>query len=145
MWPFSETNAAAMRTLKIQATPNRQCETKDQQGVTIALTLSPKPPEAPPRVRGLINPQAWPTSALARITDSSRTSRQVQKVPIPEEASFDQLVGAGEQRRRNFETNSLRCLRVDYEFEILSVGRRECQWDSPKTPRPPWPLRRHGA
>jgi hypothetical protein len=44
MWPFSETNAAAMRTLKIQATPNRQWETKDQQGVTIALTLRPKPP-----------------------------------------------------------------------------------------------------
>jgi hypothetical protein len=44
MWPFSETNAAAMRTLKIEATPNGQWETKDQQGVTIALTLRPKPP-----------------------------------------------------------------------------------------------------
>src|SRR5258707_13167350 len=52
MWPFSETNAAAMRTLKTQPMPNRQCraarntfrqETKDQQGVTIALTLRPKP------------------------------------------------------------------------------------------------------
>jgi hypothetical protein len=37
MWPFSETNAAAMRTLKTQPTPNRQWETKDQQDVTVAV------------------------------------------------------------------------------------------------------------
>jgi hypothetical protein len=36
MWPFSETNAAAMRTLKTQSMPIRQWETKDQEGVTIA-------------------------------------------------------------------------------------------------------------
>src|SRR6266581_3406426 len=54
MRPFSETNAAAMRTLKTQPMPNRQCkaarnifpewkrETKDQQGVTNAHVLRPR-------------------------------------------------------------------------------------------------------
>ena len=51
MWPFSETNAAAMRTLKTpvyaessaqsgeEHLPAWKRETKDQQGVTVALTL----------------------------------------------------------------------------------------------------------
>jgi hypothetical protein len=52
MWPFSESNAAAMRTLKTQGVylessgqrgqehrPAWKRETKDQQGVTGPLTL----------------------------------------------------------------------------------------------------------
>jgi hypothetical protein len=44
-----------------------------------------------------------PMSALQRITDSSRTSRQVRKVPLSEvRILFDHLVGAGEQRLGHF-------------------------------------------
>lgn len=41
---------------------------------------SSKPPGKRHRAcEGLINPQAWPTSALARITDSSQTLRQFRR------------------------------------------------------------------
>jgi hypothetical protein len=56
MWPFSETNAAAMRTVKTQGIypessvqsgeehlPAWKRETKDQEGVTNAHVLRPKP------------------------------------------------------------------------------------------------------
>ena len=54
MWPFSETNAAAAHaqdTVYAESSvqsgeehlPAWKRETKDQQGVTIALTLRPKP------------------------------------------------------------------------------------------------------
>ena len=59
-------------------------------------------------------------SALAHFADSSRTSPDVREVPIGDLSRcsklsdlLDHLVGAGEQRRRNFEAERLRGFEVD--------------------------------
>src|SRR5712671_7460209 len=59
-------------------------------------------------------------SALERITDSSRTSRHVRKVPNPDlSLSFDHPVRAAKQCRRHGEVEDFCGLEVDHQFELF--------------------------
>ncbi len=66
-------------------------------------------------------------SALVRITDSSRTSRHVRKVPFPDsciaakQTLFDHFVRAGEHRCRQIEAERLGGFQIDHQ---LVLGRR---------------------
>jgi hypothetical protein len=54
-----------------------------------------------------------PMSALPPIADIRRTVSHVRFVPIADIASFDHLIGAGEQRGRDSEAERFGSLEVD--------------------------------
>jgi len=45
-----------------------------------------------------------------------------------EAASFDHLVGAGEQVRWHREAERFRCLEIDYQFKFRTLLDREVSW-----------------
>src|ERR1700726_4982364 len=72
------------------------------------------------------------TSALPRPTDIIRTRWHVSNVQNPKfAASFDHLVGASEEARRNFETRRLRAFRLITSSNLVGRSTGNCQCDSP--------------
>ena len=73
-------------------------------------------------------------SALARTADQGWTLRHVRKVPQADSRSaaigilIDHLVGAGEQRCWNVESQRLRRLEVDNKIEFDRTLNREIGW-----------------
>jgi hypothetical protein len=73
---------------------------------------------------------AYSMAAFVRITDSSRTSRHVRKVPTRDSctatlpALFNHLVGGDQQARRHSEAECLCGLKVDDEAEPRRLLKR---------------------
>src|SRR5215208_8195803 len=52
----------------------------------------------------------------------------VRKVPIVDVALFNYLVGAGEQRRRDFEAKRFCCFEVDHQLKLVWLLHRQITW-----------------
>ena len=75
--------------------------------------------------------QLPPTSAIARISSSSRTSPHVRKAPnenqctAAETALLDHHVGARQKRFRNVEADSPGSFEIDSEFKFRRLFHRQ--------------------
>src|SRR5258706_10643466 len=69
-------------------------------------------------------------SALVRITDSSRTSREVRKVPRSEVGaeSFDYFVGERHQIRRQLNSGGICGFQIDHERIASRLLERQITW-----------------
>ena len=68
--------------------------------------------------RSLLLQRSWRTSALIRIPDSGRTSREVSKVPQSDIGSLKHLVGSCKKMRRQVEAESRGCLCINHKLQM---------------------------